>query len=89
MKPDVLFTSSLSRYSRDSALLATVLEFVLAHGGTILTTNFLLRPGDAVARRPPLIGADTHDPLSVITTDRLLGLHAKYVRRLLEQQGPG
>jgi hypothetical protein len=86
-RTDVLVTSSLSRYSRDYTLLGTVLEFVLAHGGTILTTNFLLRPREVFARRPPLIGADSHDPLSPITTDRLPGLHAKFVRRLLEELG--
>jgi hypothetical protein len=82
---EVVFTSSLSRFSRDSTLLATVVEFVLAHGGTFLTTNFLLRPGEAFCRRPPLIGADSHDPLSKLTGDRLPGLQAKYVRLIHRQ----
>lgn len=77
---DVLFASSLSRFSRDSGRLASVIEHVLAHRGTLLTTNFLLRPREAFSRRPPLIGANSHDPLSVITTDGLSGLHVKYVR---------
>lgn len=82
---EVVFASSLSRYSRNSVLLAAVVEFVLAHGGTLLTTNFLLRPGEAFCRRPPLIGADSHDPLSKLSPDRLPGLQAKYVRLIREQ----
>ena len=81
----VFFTSSLSRVSRDSVLLATVLEFVLAHGGTLLTTNFLLRPGEAFSRRPPLIAANTHNPLAALTDAGLSGLHAKHVRHLLAE----
>lgn len=81
----VVFVSSLSRFSRNSTLLATVIEFVLAHGGTFLTTNFLLRPREAFCRRPPLIGADSHDPLSKLCMDRLPGLQAKYVQTIREQ----
>jgi hypothetical protein len=81
----LLFLSSLSRLSRDSVMLATAVEFVLAHGGTLLTTNFLLRPGEAFARRPPLIGPSSHDPPSVLTDDGLAGLHAKHVRSVLAQ----
>ncbi len=84
---DVLFTSSLSRYSRHSVVLAGVLEFVVAHEGSILTTNFLLRPGEAFARRSPLAAANSHDPLSVLSLDRLPGLHAKYARGVLASQG--
>lgn len=82
---EVAFASSLSRYSRNSTVLATVVEFVLAHGGTLLTTNFMIRPGEAFSRCPPLVGADSHDPLSVLTTDRLPGLQAKHVRMILKQ----
>jgi hypothetical protein len=56
---------------------------MLAHGGAILTTNFLIRPGETFARRPPLIAADSHNPLSAMTPERLPGLQAKFVRDLL------
>ena len=83
----VMFASSLSRFSRDSTVLARLVEYVLAHGGTILTTNFLLRPGEAFSRRSPLIAADSNDPMSAITTARLPGLQAKFVRMIQEQLG--
>lgn len=73
--------SSLSRISRDSVLLATVVEFVLAHQGTRLTMNCLLRPGEAFVRRPPLIGPASHDPLSVVTEERLSGVHTPAMAR--------
>ncbi len=79
------FVSSLSRYSRDSELLAQVLEFVLAHDATILTTNFLLRPREAFARTPPFISACSYDPLSALTTERMPGLMAKHTRVLIAQ----
>jgi hypothetical protein len=82
---EVAFASSMSRYSRNSILLATVVEFVLAHGGTLLTTNFLLRPGEAFCRRPPLVGSASHDPLSKLSADRLPGLQAKKVRKIQKQ----
>ena len=82
---DIVFVSSLSRFSRDSTMIADAVEMVLAHGGTILTTNFLLRPGEAFSRRPPFVGADSHDPISAVVPDRMSGLHAKRVRWLLSQ----
>jgi hypothetical protein len=82
---EVVFVSSLSRFSRDSTMLADAVEMLLAHGGTLLTTNFLLRPGEAFARRPPFVGAVSDDPLSVLTPDRMSGVHAKHVRSLLAQ----
>lgn len=75
-----LATSSMSRYSRNSVALAEIIEHILAHGATLLTTNFLLRPKEAFARRAPLIGADSYEHLNGVTTDRLAGIHAKYLR---------
>lgn len=80
---DLPFPSSLSRYSRDSATQALVVETVLAHGGAILTTNFLMRPGEGFARRPPFVATNSHAPLSALSEDRLTRLHAKFVRRML------
>jgi len=37
----VVVISALSRFSRDSRKLLRMLEFVLAHGASVLTTNFL------------------------------------------------
>lgn len=62
----VLYTSALSRYSRNSAKLHRVLEFLLAHGATILTTNYLLRPGDVWVRRGDLVKPNSEDPAASI-----------------------
>ncbi|GAA4737882.1 hypothetical protein [Phytohabitans rumicis] len=40
----VACTSALSRHSRNSQKLHHILEFLLAHHATILTTNYLIRP---------------------------------------------
>jgi hypothetical protein len=42
----VLCTSALSRYSRNSDKPHRVLEYLLAHNATILTTNYLIRSTD-------------------------------------------
>ncbi|MFP5073088.1 hypothetical protein ACLFMI_25935 [Pseudonocardia nantongensis] len=84
---EILVTSSLSRYNRGSTRLARVLEFVLGHGGAVLTTNFLIRPREVFARRAPFLGANSEEPLAQLSTDRLSGLHARYVRDVLEQLG--
>lgn len=81
------FCSSLSRYSRDTRLLCQVLDVVLAHGGSLLTTNFLIRPGEVFSRRPPFVAACSYDPVSVLTPDRMPGLAAKYTRIVIEQAG--
>lgn len=84
---DLLFTSSLSRYSRNSVHLAQALEFVLSNGGSVLTSNFLVRPREVFSRRAPLIGSNSAELLSNLSTDRLSGLHARHVRDLLRQHG--
>lgn len=40
----VLCTSALSRYSRNTEKLHRILEYLLAHNATVLTTNYLIRP---------------------------------------------
>jgi hypothetical protein len=73
---DLLYTSALSRYSRNSAKLHRVLEFLLAHGATILTTNYLLRPGDVWVRRGDLVKPKSDDPCAGISDPRgLSGAH--------------
>jgi hypothetical protein len=81
------FCSSLSRYSRDSTLLNQVLDFILAHNATLLTTNFLIRPGEVFSRRPPFVAACSHDPFSALNFDRMPGLAAKYTRIVIQQVG--
>jgi hypothetical protein len=61
-EPMVLCTSALSRYSRNSAKLHRVLEFLLAHDATIGTTNYLIRPGDVWVRRSELVKPNSRDP---------------------------
>jgi hypothetical protein len=82
----VLYTSALSRYSRNSAKLHRILEFLLAHGATILTTNYLFRPTDVWIRRGPLVKPTSRDPLAGITRMRgLAGTHRKLAEGLTEQ----
>jgi len=47
----VVFMATLSRLSWEPVKLATVVEFLLARGVSVLTTNYLLRPSDVWARR--------------------------------------
>ena len=84
----LLVTSSLSRYSRDSVLLAQIVEFLLAHKATILTTNLMLRPGEAFARRPPFVAADSQNTLVGINAERLSGIHAKVLNQVIAELGP-
>jgi hypothetical protein len=51
----ILCVSALSRYSRNSAKLHRILEYLLAHGATILTTNYLIRRTDLWIRRGDLV----------------------------------
>ncbi|MEU3457272.1 hypothetical protein ABZ671_27265 [Micromonospora sp. NPDC006766] len=70
----VLYTSALSRYSRNSEKLHRILEFLLAHRATILTTNYLSRPTDVWVRRGALVKPDSSKPLAgVLDTRGLVG----------------
>jgi len=72
----VLCTSALSRYSRNSAKLHRTLEILLAHGATILTTNYLIRPTDVWVRRGQLIKPVSNDPYKGIAEAQgLSGAH--------------
>ncbi|RKS78653.1 hypothetical protein BZB76_0072 [Actinomadura pelletieri DSM 43383] len=57
-----IFVPALSRFSRNSDKLMRVVEFLLAHGVTILTTNYMLRPQDVWVRRRQLVKPDSYDP---------------------------
>jgi hypothetical protein len=56
---DLLAVPCLSRISRRHDTLLTVLEFALAHGVSVLTANYLLRPGTVHVRSGGLVRPDT------------------------------
>jgi hypothetical protein len=77
----VLCTSALSRYSRNSEKLHRILEVLLAHRATILTTNYLIRPTDVWVRRDALVKPDSSKPFAgVLDTRGLAGTHRKELR---------
>jgi hypothetical protein len=85
-EPTVLYTSALSRYSRNSAKLHRVLEFLLAHKATILTTNYLIRPGDVWVRRGDLVKPNSRDPYAGIADTRgLSGTHRNLANTVTTQ----
>lgn len=81
---DVIWaTSTLSRYSRDPVMIAMLLDFALAHGRTVITTNAMIRPGEVFVRRHPLLAPDHRNYIQGLRDTRgLAGLHAKTVRNL-------
>lgn len=85
-----LVTSALSRYSRNSEKLHRILEFLLAHDATILTTNYLIRPTDVWVRRGALVKPDSGRPYAgVIDTRGLAGTHRKLAERVAAEHGLG
>src|SRR5262249_9056407 len=81
-----LYTSALSRYSRNSAKLHRILEFLLAHGAAILTTNYLLRPGDVWVRRGDLVKPNSGDPdIGLGDLRGLSGTHRNIAKAVLAQ----
>jgi hypothetical protein len=82
----VLCVSALSRYSRNSAKLHRILEFLLAHQATILTTNYLIRPGDVWVRRGELVKPVSADPFAGFAQTRgLVGAHRKLAENVTAQ----
>lgn len=76
-----LFVSSLSRISRSEDKLLRVLEYLLAHDVTVLTSNYMLRSHDVWVRRRKLVKPDSHDPHLVLQDlDGLSGAHREVVR---------
>lgn len=79
--------SSLSRISRSSRKLLRVLEFLLAHQATVLTTNYLLTCKEVWVRRHELVKPDPENPIAGFRNmNGLNGSHRKtlesYVRQI-------
>ncbi|MFG1652481.1 hypothetical protein ACGFIE_21385 [Micromonospora sp. NPDC049275] len=84
----VLCTSALSRYSRNSEKLHRILEFLLAHRATILTTNYLIRHTDVWVRRGALVKPDSSKPFAgALDTQGLAGTHRKIAESVAAQRG--
>jgi len=80
----VVFLPTLSRLSRELTKLATAVEFLLASGVGVLTTNYLLRPGDTWARRQ-IVAPVTTSPRPVNDVRGLTGAHRRLYEDVLAQ----
>ncbi|MFE9868372.1 recombinase family protein [Streptomyces sp. NPDC005506] len=75
--------AALSRLSRNSAKQLRVLEFLLAHQATIVTTNCLLGPGVVGVRARPMAKPDSYDLRRSMKPTRGLGpTHTKLLKTL-------
>jgi hypothetical protein len=82
----ILGLSSLSRISRNVRKLLRVLEFLLAHSGTLLTANYLLTGKEAWVRRHELVKPDSERPMEGFHDLRgLSGAHRKTVEAYIHQ----
>ncbi|MEV0643475.1 recombinase family protein, partial [Streptomyces sp. NPDC050619] len=80
---EVVPLSALSRLSRNSDKQLRVLDFLLAHGATVLTTNYLLSPDLAAVRTRPLVKPDSYDPRRTMKQLRGLGpTHTGWIKAL-------
>jgi hypothetical protein len=83
----IQYTSALSRYSRNSEKLHRILEFLLAHDATVLTTNYLIRPTDVWIRRGALVKPDSSNPYAGVAQTRgLAGTHRKLAETITAQR---
>lgn len=57
--------ASLSRISRNLSKLRRAMEYPLAHGMPILTSNYLLRTTDVWVRRGRFVAVDRDNPVTV------------------------
>jgi hypothetical protein len=85
----VLGLSSLGRISRNSRKLLRVLEFLLAHKTSIITTNCLFTCKEVWVRRRELVKPDSEHPMNGMRDlSRVNGSHRKtvesYIRRIAE-----
>lgn len=89
--PLVLFLPTLSRISRSHTKLLRTIEFFLAHGSTIVTTNYMLRAEDAWVRRGALVQPDNsgEHTRGLHELNGLSGVHGKIVRQLATQEAAG
>ena len=79
------FVPTLSRISRNQDRLLHVLEYLLAHGITIVTTNYMLRQSDVWVRRHPWVQPDSYDSTRGLHDLRgLSGSHRQMVSMLSE-----
>ena len=79
----LVWVPKLSHFSRNPSKLLRVLEFLLAHKATILTTNYLLRPHDVWVRRGSLVPPN-NDVRQVLGDSRgLSGAHRAMVQQQL------
>jgi hypothetical protein len=86
----VLCVSALSRYSRNSGKLHWVMEYLLAHNATILTTNYLIRPTDVWVRSGELVKPISANPYAGLANIRgLAGAHRKLAETVTAQLGRG
>ncbi|MFI8281376.1 hypothetical protein ACIGBH_42365 [Streptomyces sp. NPDC085929] len=75
--------SALSRLSRNSTKQLRVLEFLLAHQATVVTTNYLLGPGIVGVRARPMVKPDSYDLRRSMKQTRGLGpAHTKLLKAL-------
>ncbi|MFI7296895.1 recombinase family protein [Streptomyces sp. NPDC050121] len=78
--------SALSRLSRNSDKQLRVLEFLLAHGATVLTTNYLLNPHLVAVRTRPLVKPDSYNLRRTMKQLRGLGpTHTSVIKALRKQ----
>ncbi|MEW2314643.1 recombinase family protein [Streptomyces bauhiniae] len=83
---EVVPLSALSRLSRNSAKQLRVLEFLLAHQVTVVTTNYLLAPGTVGVRARPLVKPDSYDLRRSFKSLRGLGpAHTRWAKALRKQ----
>ena len=74
----VLVVSSLSRLSRHLDKMLRMLEIILSRGGSLLTTNSLIRPGEVFSRSGELLRSDSWDLSTALEhTQGLSGIHRK------------
>lgn len=75
-----ILISSLSRFSRDLDKMMRMLEIILSRGGSILTANHLIRPGEVFTRQGELVRPDSKNPARVLENrSGLSGVHGKIV----------
>ncbi|MFI1376094.1 recombinase family protein [Streptomyces longwoodensis] len=83
---NVIPLSALSRLSRNSDKQLRVLEFLLAHEATVLTTNYLLNPHLVAVRTRPLVKPDSYNPRRTMKQLRGLGpTHTGVIKALRKQ----
>ncbi|MFD0204418.1 hypothetical protein ACFVG9_26995 [Saccharothrix carnea] len=83
-QPTIVFVPSLSRFSRDTAKQLRVLEILLAHGSTVLTTNHMLRGTDVWSRSGPRVKPDANEALDRLgQMEGLRGAHRRTVQQYL------